>query len=66
MFTSVEEVFENALEAKLQADENIRLGDSLYLCLECHQVTDYWKPGGVCGACEARGERQQEDEHDQN
>jgi hypothetical protein len=53
-----DDVLDEALRVKLQTDELIILGDKLYYCMECHQVTDWWKPGQVCGPCEQRGEDQ--------
>lgn len=32
-----------------------------YICIECGILTDYWKPGLVCGRCEQKGERQFEE-----
>jgi len=32
-----------------------------YICIECGILTDYYKPGLVCGRCEQRCEAQMED-----
>jgi hypothetical protein len=44
--------------------EEVASPDGFYMCMECHKITNYWKPGQVCEGCEARGERQQEEQHD--
>lgn len=38
------------------------LPEGFYVCMECGQVTSYWEPGQVCASCEAKGERQMEED----
>lgn len=56
MLTSPEEILYHALAVKLEADELTLLGDKIYICAECGTITDYFKFGQVCGACEAKSE----------
>ena len=53
---SIDDVLAEALQVKLKTDELILLGDKLYVCMTCGQVSDYYKHGGVCGDCEAKSE----------
>jgi hypothetical protein len=32
-----------------------------YVCMDCKEVTNYWKPGNVCENCERIAERQQDE-----
>jgi hypothetical protein len=57
-------ILQQALQTKTGMDELTLLGGSLYICMDCKKVTDYWKPGMVCYACEAKGERQMEQDRD--
>lgn len=57
---TINDVFKDALAVKETMDEQILLGDSLYLCRACGAVTDYWKLGEICQACETIAERQED------
>lgn len=61
---NTEDILAQALDVKHNMDELTLLGDSLYVCMSCGQVSDYWKIGGVCQTCERLGEEQQEREHE--
>ncbi len=37
--------------------------ETAYVCLVCKNITDYWKPGGVCEGCETEAERQMDEKH---
>lgn len=42
--------------------EEVPMPEGYYACMDCGKVTNYWKPGMVCGLCEMKGEQQMEDD----
>lgn len=53
---SIDDVLREALNNKVRMDDLIRQSDRIYVCMECKCVTDYYKPGGVCGDCELKSD----------
>ncbi len=43
-------------------DIEVPLPKGFYICMDCHEISNYWEPGMVCATCELRGEQQQEED----
>lgn len=56
--SKAENLLNVALKTKVTLDDLTLLGDKLYVCMECGNISDYFKVGEVCERCEYEAELQ--------